>query len=110
MSQKHSRTFQKILEAVGPSNGRALAKRARSASWLAKAYPRRRRTLYGIKNAAICQLFRIPGFEPVILDAVPITNGKILLSLKLMPTSWLLHLPLDRPDTQTRMQHKNRMS
>lgn len=105
MSQRYRLTFQQILDAAAPSNAHALARRARLASRLAKAYPQRKRTLYAIKYAAIQQLFRVPGFEPVIRDAALTANQNILLLLQLIPSRWQLHLPLDRLDNPIRKQH-----
>jgi len=97
-------TFQEILARESRGNAVRLAQKARSASWLAKAYPREQRKLYAVKHRALAQLFRIPGAEPKILNAWMVGQS-YLLSIRLPKHLGLLHVPFAVLDASTRVRH-----
>lgn len=101
MKKRHRLTFWEI---VAKEEGRivhTLEGTARTASWLAKAYPRKARAFYCLKHEALRQLFLVPGSAPVVRDAWTTGRG-ILLSVQLVRTKSFLHIPFDQlpPDTQ----------
>lgn len=98
---KQRLTFREIVAKEQARMARTLEDKARMASWLAKAYPRKARAFYLVKHAAVRQLFRVPNSVPIIRDAWGVSRG-ILLSVKLVHTNSLLHVPFEElmPETQ----------
>jgi hypothetical protein len=88
---KRNPTFMEILSRVAVANALALEKKACNASILAKLFPRYSSVLYGIKHAAVHQLFRVDGLEPQLR---PEEGTVYQSSILLMRTRRLLHVPL----------------
>jgi hypothetical protein len=104
MRQNHRKTFREILREEAPRNAWKLETKARTASWLAKIQPRCSSKLYSIKHAAVRQLFRISEHAPSIGDAWTTGRG-FLLSVRLVRTGSLLHVPFDALRVTTQQTH-----
>jgi len=100
MRASQRKTFRAILREEAPRNALRLETKARAASRLAKVESQHASSLYAIKRAAIQQLFRIPAYSPAIRDAWTTDRG-FLLSVGLMGTGSLLHLPFDALSSET---------
>ncbi len=96
------RTFRHILAAVAAKNALALERKARLASRLAKVYPTRAKRFYQIKSVAISQLFRIPGFEPLVREAELGRGGDTIVAIKYVGVRCLQHILLSHLDEQAR--------
>jgi hypothetical protein len=93
--------FREILAKEEGRIASTLEHKAIVASWLAKAYPQKASAFYSLKHTALRQLFRVRGSTPIIRDAWTTSRG-FLLSVRLVSTNSLLHIPFDQllPDTQ----------
>lgn len=96
--------FRDVLTHAAKLNAQTLERKASAANWLAKQYPAKAEQFYAVKNAAVQQLFKIPGYQPSILNAWLTTRG-VLVSVGLAGTGWLLHVPFLALDADAQRKH-----